>query len=258
MNKIKLIFDKNHPLFIPFFVAGHPTLDSTVTTITSLSKAGADIIELGIPFSDPIADGPVNQNASEIALKNGASLNWCLEQVNQARLQKCETPIVLFSYLNPILAMGIENFSKKAKTCGVNGVLIVDLPPEAGEDIYHSLTNAGLEIILLVSPTTNHERLKLYKQLHPSFIYYISRLGVTGTQNKLTDNLAQEVHNLRNYFKDIPIAVGFGISTPEQAQRVAEISDGVIVGSLLVNELEKSGLSATESLASKLNQAIKK
>lgn len=119
-----------HPLFIPLFVAGHPTLESTVTTILNLSEVGADIIELGIPFSDPVADGPVNQNASEIALKNGATLNWCLDQVNQVRLQKCNTPIILFTYLNPILAIGVETFCEKAKTAGVNGVLIVDLPPK--------------------------------------------------------------------------------------------------------------------------------
>lgn len=256
MSKIKQAFNKEHSLFIPFFVAGHPTLDSTVETILGLSEAGADVIELGIPFSDPVADGPVNQHASEIALKNGATLDWCLNQVAQVRLQKCDTPIILFTYLNPLLAMGIETFSKKAKAAGVDGILIVDLPPEAGEAIYSTLVQSALEIILLVSPTTDHERLKLYKKLEPSFIYYISRLGVTGTQNQLAENLAQEVQALRKDLGRIPISVGFGISTPEQAQSVAKIAEGVIIGSLLVNELNNAGLPAMKSLAVKLSQAI--
>lgn len=256
MNRIKHAFNKEHPLFIPFFVAGHPTLDSTITTILNLSEVGADIIELGVPFSDPIADGPINQHASDIALKNGVTLNWCLEQVHQARLQKCDTPIILFTYLNPILAMGIEQFSKNAKASGVDGVLIVDLPPEAGEDLYEFLTKSGLEIVLLVSPTTNHARLKFYKKLNPSFIYYISRLGVTGTQDKLSNHLAQEVEALQQNINNIPIAVGFGISTIEQAKDVAEMAQGVIIGSRLVNELNNSGLDATKALAEKFSQTI--
>lgn len=256
MNKVQQAFNKDHSLFIPFFVAGHPTLESTVQTILDLSEIGADIIELGVPFSDPVADGPVNQHASEIALQNGTTLDWCLAQVKQARLQKCETPIILFTYLNPLLAMGIESFSKKAKAAGLDGVLIVDLPPEAGEEIYGILAKNDLEIVLLFSPTTNHERLKLYKKLSPSFIYYISRLGVTGTQAKLADNLAQEVQNLRKDLASIPIAVGFGISTPEQAQTVAKIAEGVIIGSLLVKELGSAGLPAMKSLAQKLSHAI--
>lgn len=256
MNRIKHTFNKGHPLFIPFFMAGHPTLDSTTKNILNLSEAGADIIELGVPFSDPVADGPVNQLASEIALKNGATLNWCLEQVSQVRLQNCSTPIILFTYLNPILAMGIEIFSNKANTCGVDGVLIVDLPPESAEDLYPIFLKYDLEIILLASPTTNHERLKLYRQLNPSFIYYISRLGVTGTQSKLSEHLVQEITTLRTYCDNIPIAVGFGISTPEQAQKVAKIAEGVIIGSLIVNELNNAGLESTKLLAKKLSQAI--
>lgn len=256
MSRIRNTFNKDYALFIPFFMAGHPTLESTVQTIINFSNAGADIIELGIPFSDPIADGPINQNAAEIALKNGVTLDWCLEQVKKARGQKCDVPIILFTYLNPIMAMGVENFAKKARAYGVDGVLIVDLPPEAGEGIYGVLADNGLDIILLVSPTSDVERLELYKKMNPGFIYYISRLGITGVQGKLSENLAQEVNELRKHIENIPIAVGFGISSLEQAQKVAEIADGVIIGSYLVNEINNAGVEAGTLLAKKLSAAI--
>jgi len=256
MSKIRQTFRKDRALFIPFFMAGHPTLDSTAQIILNFSQAGADIIELGVPFSDPIADGPINQQAAEVALKNGASLHWCLEQVKKVRLQNCKTPIILFTYLNPIMAMGVDHFATQAKEAGVDGVLIVDLPPEAGEDIYAILLDRGLEIILLISPTSNLERLPLYKKLNPSFVYYISRLGVTGVQEKLSENLSHEIKKLKSHMGPIPVSVGFGIATLEQAQKVAEVADGVIVGSLLVNELNNAGVEAAKLLAEKLSNGI--
>lgn len=257
MSSIRQAFHKEHSLFIPFFMAGHPTLDSVVEIILNFSQAGADIIELGIPFSDPIADGPVNRQAAEIALQNGTTLDWCLEQIKKVRLKECKTPIIVFTYLNPILAMGVEQFAKRAKASGVDGVLIVDLPPEAGDDIYRILIESGLEIILLISPTWDLARLSLYKKLNPGFVYYISRLGVTGVQEKLSENLVKEINNLKNHLETIPVSVGFGISTLEQAQTVAKIADGVIIGSFLVNELNNNGLEAGKLLAQKLNNVIK-
>jgi tryptophan synthase alpha subunit len=223
--------------FIPFMMAGFPDIQTSFEAILALAQSGADYIEIGVPFSDPIADGPVIQKASDIALKNGMNLNLCLNLVQQLRNTGCTTPFILFSYFNPILAMGIDIFAQQAKEAGVTGVLIVDLPPEEGEAIYVQLQQAGLQIILLASPTTDPKRYVLYQKLNPHFIYYISRCGVTGVQNTLPVQLENEVNHLRKYFPNIPIMVGFGISTPEQAGEVAKFADGVVVGSLFIQIL---------------------
>ena len=209
-----------------------------------------------MPFSDPVADGPVNQRAAEIALNNGITLDIVFNIVHQVRIQGYDISIILFSYLNPILAFGYKEFSLKAKESGVDAVLIVDLPPEEGQEFYATLKRYGLEIILLTSPTTNPQRFSLYKKLEPSFIYYISRLSVTGVQRDLVVNLEDEVNKLRTYFPEIKIAVGFGISNLNQAARVAKFSDGVIIGSILVKTLEEQGLQALKNLAVQFAQTI--
>ena len=243
-------------LFIPFLMAGHPTLKLSVEAILAVANNGADIIELGVPFSDPIADGPVNQQAAQLALEQGMTLPLVLDLVKQVRAQGCHTPIIIFSYFNPILAMGMEAFAKMAIQCGVNGLLIVDLPPEEGEAIYRFFKSQGLEIVLLASPTTNFERLDLYQQLAPMFIYYISRLAVTGTQTNLSDTLEQEVFQLRQALPTLPIAVGFGISSCEQAATLAKFADGVIVGSLLVKTLEEHGVAKLAELSELMSRSI--
>lgn len=249
-------FKKNKPLFIPFMMAGSPNLETTTQAIIALSAAGADIIELGVPFSDPIADGPINQRAAETALKQGVNLDLIFNCVKYVRQQDCHTPIILFSYLNPLLAFGVENLIAKAKDAHITGVLIVDLPPEEGLDIYFALKQAGLEIILLASPTTTLSRLDLYQQLDPSFLYYISRLAVTGLQTNLCIDLKNKLEQLRAALPAIKIAVGFGISTPAQAAEVARVADGVIIGSLLVNTLAQQGLAAFRHLATELADGI--
>ncbi len=255
---IRQAFESKKTLFIPFIMAGHPTLKESKQAIIALTEAGADIIELGVPFSDPVADGPVNQRAAEIALNQGITLNSIFAMVKELRLQGCHTPILLFTYLNPLLALGSELFAIKAKEAGINGVLIVDLPPEEDQDFYMTLQQAGLEIILLTSPTTDPKRYSLYKQLNPSFLYYISRLAVTGIQVALSDNLKAEVLLLRTHFPNTKIAIGFGISNNEQAAAVAKFADGVIIGSLLVNSLEQDGLGSFTALAKTLCEAISK
>lgn len=248
---------QHSPLFIPFIMAGHPTLEISLQAIIALIESGSDIIELGVPFSDPVADGFINQRAAEIALGQGVNLPIILALVKEVRLRGYHTPIVLFSYLNPILAMGLDQFGLQAKEAGVNGVLIVDLPPEAGENLYTKLRQT-LEIVLLTSPTTDPKRIELYKSFDPAFIYHISRCGVTGIQDTLTKDLEQEVTRLRSYFpSEQKIAVGFGISTPEQAKHVASFSDGVIVGSKLVQVLEQEGLESFKMLIEKLRVSIK-
>mgnify|MGYP003390808477 FL=1 len=240
---------KEKSAFIPFIMAGHPTVEATEQAILALSEAGASLIELGVPFSDPVADGPVNQRAAEIALNNGMNLGRILAIVKSIRQQGCQTPIVLFSYFNPILAYGETDFAIDAKASGVDGVLIVDLPPEEGETFYNQLQSKGLAVVLLISPTTNPNRFEVYRRVNPAFIYYISRLAVTGAQKALSPELANELNRLRTYFPKHPIAVGFGISTLAQAETVAQLADGVVIGSCLVDMMEKEGLNALEMQA---------
>lgn len=254
---IKQAFDSK-PAFIPFIMAGHPNLETTKQAMIALSNAGAQMIELGVPFSDPVADGPINQHAAEMALNQGANLEKIFVLVKELRAEGYHIPILLFSYLNPLLTHGIDNFAIKAKAAGVNGVLIVDLPPEEGLEVYKTLQEKGLEIVLLISPTTNPKRFKFYEDLHPSFLYYISRLAVTGMQHSLSTSLETELHSLRTYFPKTKIAVGFGISDPEQAKTVAKIADGVVIGSLLVQSLEQQGLKSFAQLAKILGEAIRK
>jgi len=237
--KIRTLFTENRPLFIPFIMAGHPTLDATANAILGLSECGADMIELGVPFSDPIADGPINQQAAEIALQNGVTLAWCLSVVNTVKQSGCKTPIILFSYFNPILHMGIEHFIQKASQVGVDGVLIVDLPIEESLAFRMALASSSIEMVILASPTTHPERLKNIQKINPAFVYYISRLGVTGVQQDLTKNLQQAVCALKQVMP-LPICVGFGISKSDQAKQVATFSDGVIVGSSLVKTLQNT------------------
>ena len=253
---IKQAFESKKTVFIPFIMAGHPTLGESKQAIIALSEAGANIIELGVPFSDPVADGPVNQRAAEIALQQGTTLDSIFEMVQELRSQGCHTPILLFTYFNPVLTLGIEVFAIKAKKAGIQGVLVVDLPPEEGQDFYMILKQLGLEIVLLASPTTDPQRFDLYKQLNPSFLYYISRLAVTGMQSALSDNLEADVSSLRTHFPNTKIAIGFGISNAKQAASVAEFADGVVIGSLLVNSLEQDGLGNFKTLAITLCEAI--
>lgn len=253
---IKATFNQSKTLFIPFIMAGHPTLDDSFKAILALRDSKADIIELGVPFSDPVADGPVNQHAAELALAQGITLKDILSMIKKLRTEGCQTPILLFSYFNPILAFGCEHFATEAIKSGVNGVLIVDLPPEEGLEFYTMLKQQGLEIALLTSPTTDPSRFHLYQDLNPSFIYYISRQGVTGAQKTLSDALETEVCALRKHLPNIKIAVGFGISCTEQASEVTQYADGVIVGSILVDTLEQHGLASLGQLALTFREAI--
>lgn len=250
------VFKSQKKNFIPFIMAGHPSMEETKQAILALSAAGSDLIELGVPFSDPVADGPINQHAAEIALSQGVNLTKILELVKSIRSSGCQTPIILFSYFNPILAFGLDAFVAEAKASGVDGVLIVDLPPEEGEAFYKQLQSAGLGVVLLVSPTTNPSRFEVYKRVDPAFIYYISRLAVTGVQTNLSPQLASEMQALRQHFPHHPIVVGFGVSTSDQARTVAQLADGVVVGSLLVKTLETEGVEALKTLTKQMTAVV--
>lgn len=245
---IKRAFRNKKTLFIPFLMAGYPEQEMCFQTILNLETLGCDILEIGVPFSDPIADGPVNQRAAHIALTQDITLQEVLNLIKKLRQANCQLPIILFTYYNPILAYGETNFFTAAVQSGVDGILVVDLPPEEGFQFYQTAKQHALEIVLLASPTTDPTRYPIYHALSPSFIYYISRLAVTGEQQDLSQSLTTEIRHLKQYFPQTPIAVGFGIAEPKQAKTVAKIADGVIVGSKLIHSLTTMSTDAFNQL----------
>jgi tryptophan synthase alpha chain len=225
--------------FIPYITAGDPDLETTRELLVELSNSGATVIELGVPFSDPMADGPVIQRASERALTHGFGLRQVLDLVAEARTT-VETPIILFSYYNPLLQFGLKNLAETAKQVGLDGVLVTDLTPEEAAEFEKELHANGLDMIFLVAPTSTDERLKLVAEHASGFIYAVSRAGVTGPRSSVSDEAERLVTRLRQ-FSSLPIAVGFGISTSDQVADVQRYADAVVVGSAIVAELERVG-----------------
>ena len=223
--------------FIPFITAGDPDLETTEKLLIELSRAGATVIELGVPFSDPMADGPVIQRASERALKHGFGLEELLAMASRAR-REISTPIILFSYFNPLLQFGIQRLAKSAKDAGIDGVLVTDLTPEEAGPLESELRANELDRIFLVAPTSTDERLKLISKQASGFIYAVSRAGVTGTRESVSEEAEKLVKRVREFSK-LPIAVGFGISNHEQLADVQRYADAVVVGSAIVQELER-------------------
>ncbi len=221
--------------FIPYICAGDPSLAKTVGMALALEAAGSDMLELGIPFSDPLADGIVNQLAAERALVAGATVRGVLDCVRRIR-RASEIPIVLYTYLNPIVQFGLEDFHRKAEAAGVDGLLILDLPPD--EDVEER--SGSIAHVRLVAPTTSPKRCEQICARGEGFIYYVSREGVTGAQLWVASTLADRVAELRECTK-LPIAVGFGVSNPEQVSEIAQHSDGVVVGSAIVNQIATFG-----------------
>ncbi len=222
--------------FVPYIAAGDPDLATTGELVVALAGAGADLIELGVPFSDPIADGPVNQAAAARAIAGGATLEKILALVATAR-RRAGVPIVLFTYFNPVHAYGLARFAEHAAGSGVDGVLCVDLPPEEAAGKYReALARHGLDAIFLLSPTSTRARMRAVAKTGSGFVYFVSRTGVTGEQAELPAGLAREVRAVRGAVA-LPVAVGFGISTPEQVRAVARLADGVVVGSALVRQI---------------------
>jgi tryptophan synthase alpha chain len=224
--------------FIPFLMAGDPDLGATAEYLEALAAGGADLIELGVPFSDPIADGPVNQRAAVRALESGTKLSGILQLVARQR-DRLRVPVVLFTYFNPIHARGIERFAEQAAASGVDGVLCVDLPPEEGErELIPAFREQGVDTIFLLAPTSTRERVSKVAAASTGFVYYVSRTGVTGERAALPGDLVRDVKRLRKRL-DQPLVVGFGVSTPQQVAAVGEIADGVVVGSTLVRLVEE-------------------
>ncbi len=242
-NRISITFDRllrsGTKAFVAYMTAGDPSLEKTIELTLALERAGADIIELGIPFSDPLADGVVNQMAAYRALKAGATIPKLLDTLILVRKQT-EIPIVLFTYLNPLYQYGYRQFHADAATAGADGLLVLDLPPEEEAANTELAGGAGLCHIRLVAPNTPERRLADIAASASGFIYAVSREGVTGEQQRLSAGIADQVASIRRH-TSLPIAVGFGISTPEQAAQVAQSADGVVVGSAIVRRIAEHG-----------------
>ena len=223
--------------FIPFITAGDPDLETTRALVVELARSGASLIELGVPFSDPMADGPVIQRASERALRGGVQLSDVLSVVRDAR-RETEVPVVLFSYYNPLLQFGHARLCAEARRAGADGVLVTDLVPEEAEDFAAQLRADELDMIFLVAPTSTDERLRLVAERASGFVYAVSRAGVTGVRSEVSDEAERLVGRVRAA-TDLPVAVGFGISSREQVAEVWRYADAAVVGSAIVAEIEK-------------------
>lgn len=224
---------------VAYVTAGDPSLDASEKIVLAAAEAGADVIELGVPFSDPVADGPTIQRASERALRGGTTLAGVLDLVRRLR-SGTQVPLVLFSYFNPILQMGIQNFADAAASAGADGVLATDLTPEESEEYRTVLRSRGLDTIFLAAPTSTDARLKLIASVSSGFLYLISRTGVTGARESLPEELPGLVRRIRK-FTSLPVAVGFGISLPTHVTVLGGIADAAVVGSAIVAEIEKAG-----------------
>ncbi len=243
MNRIRKTFaslqTQNRKALIPFITAGDPSPEMTVPIMHQLVQSGADILELGVPFSDPMADGPTVQRASERALTHHVKLSDVFKMVAEFRKTNTDTPVVLMGYANPIEAMGYMRFSDEAKQAGVDGVLIVDYPPEECEEWVKCLASNAIDTIFLLSPTTPPARIKKVAELAQGYIYYVSLKGVTGAGHLDLNNVKEMLAQLRQYIS-IPIGVGFGIRDGAMAKAIAELADAVVVGSRIIEEIEHS------------------
>ena len=237
-DKFESLRAKNEKALVVYLTAGDPSLAVTKELIFELEKAGVDILEIGVPFSDPTADGPVIQAASQRALKTGTTLASVLKMVADIRLSS-QIPIVLFGYFNPIFAFGVEKFARKASEAGVDGVLVVDLPPEEARELRVYSDAAGLDFISLVAPTSGKDRMKTILKTATGFLYYVSITGVTGTAAPKVEDVAREVGKIRKLTK-MPIAVGFGISNAKQAKAIGAVADGIVIGSAVVKLIDEN------------------
>ena len=256
--KLETLKKAKKKIFVPYITAGYPDLKTTGEMVLALAKAGADAIELGVPFSDPLADGATISRASEIALAKGTTLLKILALVNTLK-KKTNTPLILMTYINPILRFGVKEFCRKAAQSGVAGLIIPDLPPEESRDIRKCCDSNGLALIFLVAPTSSLDRVRKVTGAGSGFVYYVSVTGITGARKSLPRDLKVQVQRLRK-ITDKPILIGFGISTPALARQAAAMADGVIVGSAIVSIIEKNiknPVPAVSRFACSIRQAIR-
>ncbi len=246
-----LSFNKK-PALVAYVTCGDPNLATTREIVLAAIDAGADVIELGVPFSDPVADGPVIQRASQRAIQQGTTLRQVLQLAAEVR-ERSQAGLIVFSYLNPMMRMGLANFGTAARYAGVDGVLLTDLPAEEAGEYVREMHKNHLETIFLAAPTSTDERLREIARLSTGFVYAVSRTGITGAQKQLTEDAQALVRRLRKYTK-LPVAVGFGISTPEQFAAVGEFADAAVVGSAIVETIERNPGKEAESVAKFIKQ----
>ena len=242
------------PALVAYLTCGDPDLRVTREVALAAIDAGAEVIELGVPFSDPVADGPVIQRASERALKNGVALSDVLKVAAEIR-RESDAGLIIFSYLNPILRMGMEKFAEKATAAGVDGALITDLPVEEADEYLQQMRKRNLAAIFLAAPTSTDQRLKHIAQLSTGFVYAVSRTGITGARQELAEDAEKLVRRLRKFTK-LPIAVGFGISAPEQFAAVGKFADAAVVGSAIVQTIESNPGTEAEAVAKFIKQLV--
>ena len=246
--------DQNRAAFMPYFPVGYPTYEASLDAIVAMAESGVDGFEIGIPFSDPLADGPTIQAATQVALENGVTVRRCLEAVRTLRARGVEQPMLLMGYLNPLLAYGLEDFVRDAHAAGANGLIVPDLPPDEAGDLIAACHAHELALVFLLAPTSNAERIALAAEHASGFIYLVSVTGVTGARAELPSGLADFVARVRSH-TDKPLVVGFGISRPEQARMMNDLTEGFIVGSALVRAGGQD-TEAVRSLASELRAAL--
>jgi tryptophan synthase alpha chain len=255
MSHIASVFGPGHKALVAYLTVGYPSLEATFEAATILAHAGCDIIELGIPFSDPLADGATIQKASYQALRQGITPQACLDAAHRLR-QRITTPLVFMSYYNPILSFGLEAFCQASARVGMDGLIVPDLPPEEGVELEVSTRKHGLDLIYLLTPASTEERISLVAEKSQGFIYLVSLTGVTGARQALPVGLEDFVRDVRRITPK-PLCVGFGVSNPEQAGRIAKVADGVIVGSRLIQLIEEdAGLSSLKSTVLGLREAL--
>jgi tryptophan synthase alpha chain len=239
IDRIAALFSKGHAALMPYFPIGFPDRATSLDVLEALSRAGADAFELGMSFSDPLADGPIIQHATQIALENGITTSSCLAAVAELRTRGVKQPILLMGYYNPIFAYGLDRFVADAVAAGVDGLIVPDLPPEEADELDRITHERDLPLIYFLAPTSTDERIALVAKAARGFIYLVSLTGVTGARSKISGGLASLIDRVRQQTAK-PLAVGFGVSTPEQAAEVSRLADGVIVGSALVRVVDQA------------------
>jgi tryptophan synthase alpha chain len=245
---------ENRAAFLPYFPIGYPTYSESLDAIEAMADEGVDGFEIGIPFSDPLADGPVIQAATQIALENGTTVRQCLGAVKELRGRGVSQPMLLMGYINPILAYGMENFVRDVKAAGADGLIVPDLPPEEGGQIDEICARESLAHVYMIAPTSNASRIQLVGQRATGFIYVVTLTGITGVRDQLPQELSSFIARVRAD-TNMPLVMGFGISKPEQARRMNELVEGFIVGSALVRA-GKDGVEAVRELAGRLRRAL--
>jgi tryptophan synthase alpha chain len=255
-SKFKELKKKDEKALITFITAGDPNLSATERLVYEMEKAGADIIELGVPFSDPMADGPVIQRSSERALKGKTYLSSILNLVKKFR-KNTEIPIILMGYFNPILQWGCERFCHQAAEAGVDGLIVVDLPPEESAELQVPARKSGLNLIYLLTPTADEARIRHVKRVASGFVYYVSVTGITGSAVKAFDSIKNHVAEIKKSIS-LPVCIGFGIRTPQDAHTLSKIADGVVVGSALVSLLEKGKMTERIQSVGRKVKSLKK